>query len=71
MHQIPALCLGAPYNRLKPQGTDMYLCIWHGNKTVLELKVIHWGPPNDIEMYIQQTGQSGRDGELSFCMAKV
>jgi ATP-dependent DNA helicase RecQ len=30
-------------------------------------RVIHWGPPNDVEMYIQQTGRSGRSGDLSFC----
>ena len=30
-------------------------------------RVIHWGPPNDVETYIQQTGRSGRCGELSYC----
>lgn len=30
-------------------------------------RIIHWGPPNDIETYIQQTGRSGREGELSYC----
>ena len=26
-------------------------------------KIIHWGPPGDLEMYLQQTGCGGRDGE--------
>ena len=24
-------------------------------------KTIHWGPSNDIELYIQETGHAGRD----------
>lgn len=28
--------------------------------------VIHYGPPNDVETYIQQTGRSGRNGEVSY-----
>ena len=31
-------------------------------------RVIHWGPPNDIETYIQQTGRAGRSGEPSECI---
>ena len=25
-------------------------------------KVIHWGPPSDIECYLQETRKAGRDG---------
>ena len=31
-------------------------------------RVIHWGPPNDSETYIQQTGRAGRNGETSYCI---
>ena len=27
--------------------------------------VIHWGPPEDIEQYVQATGRAGRDGTIS------
>ena len=27
--------------------------------------VIHWGVPTDAEMYVQESGRAGRDGELS------
>jgi ATP-dependent DNA helicase RecQ len=30
-------------------------------------RVIHWGPTNDVETYIQQTGRSGRNEEKSYC----
>ena len=28
-------------------------------------RVIHWGTPEDIEQYVQETGCAGRDGEIS------
>ena len=28
-------------------------------------RIIHWGPPADIESYIQETGRAGRDGQDS------
>ncbi len=31
-------------------------------------RVIHWGPPSDTESYLQRTGRSGRNGELSYCI---
>ena len=34
-------------------------------------RVIHYGPPNDIETYVQQTGRSGRDGKESYCTLLV
>lgn len=27
--------------------------------------VIHWGPPNDVESYVQETGRGGRDGKAT------
>lgn len=27
--------------------------------------VVHWGPPEDIEQYLQATGRAGRDGKVS------
>ena len=28
-------------------------------------RIIHWGPPADIESYMQETGRTGRDGQHS------
>ena len=34
-------------------------------------QVIHWGPPSDIEEYMQQTGRAGRDGKLACALLFV
>ena len=28
-------------------------------------RILHWGMPNNLEEYVQETGRSGRDGEHS------
>ena len=28
-------------------------------------RIIHWGPPSDLESYIQETGRAGRDGQAA------
>ena len=28
-------------------------------------QIIHWGVPEDVEMYVQESGRAGRDGQLS------
>ena len=28
-------------------------------------QIIHWGPPTDAELYVQETGRAGRDGQYS------
>ena len=31
-------------------------------------KVLHWGAPEDIESYLQETGRAGRDGEQALAI---
>ena len=37
-----------------------YNSLWYGNRYIR--KVIHIGPPNDVEGYVQETGRGGRGG---------
>lgn len=31
-------------------------------------RVLHWGPPEDLEQYVQETGRGGRDGAVAKCI---
>ena len=31
-------------------------------------QVIHLGPPNDVESYVQETGHAGRNGSLALAV---
>jgi len=31
-------------------------------------RIVNWGPPFDIESYIQETGQAGRDGKVAYAI---
>ena len=31
-------------------------------------QIIHWGVPDDAEMYVQESGRAGKDGKLSYIL---
>ena len=33
--------------------------------------VVHWGPPEDVEQYVQSTGRAGRDGKTSHAILLI
>lgn len=33
--------------------------------------IIHWGPPSDVELYVQETGRGGRDGGSTLFYSKT
>ena len=42
---------------------NRYYSIWHGLDCSDVRKIIHWGPSEVTEQYLQETGRAGRDGE--------
>lgn len=49
------------------------VCIWHAFGMGLDCpnvcQIIHWGPSEELEGYVQQTGRGGWNGQL--CLASL
>lgn len=51
----------------KPDGTLRLVFITVAFSMGLDLpnvrRIVHWSPPDDLDMYVQEIGRAGRDGE--------
>ena len=40
-------------------------------ESIVRMYIIHWGPPESIEAYIQESGRAGRDGKHACALLLV